>query len=697
MNNVISKPLGRLSLLVTCIMMALIWNSCSVTKSMFSKGRPEFKLAKAEMAKGNGLKSMDHALAAVIIDPEVPAFQKYIYSHYNNTMDNTFSFLKRSENTQNLGDAEKRVAIYDQLIIINQKLGQVTLPFEDHKKGEWSWTTQIKDYTAQAKAAKEYAYNLFLKQAREDLKKSEVKMAYEKYRKMYDKYTLMAQKSATAALITKDFVDFSKKHEGSSEIETLELVHYSYGCALKFTPAMEVASEGRKNTALKIAELYFAKGQKLFKSGSVDDKIKSVECFTNAIKWNPEHLKAKAQLAQVKIDIADIYYNKGFSMEKKKGVDIQEVIALYRKAQKWVPNYKDSMYRIYSIGMTSELKDLKQNLAKTRTEYNALAKRIVPISASVDKSNEVMGMVTYVSDNCRSLNTKMKAVSSTLSAFAVIPVVGGVASVTAHSLSSAQKPVGGLVGKFNAIEKPIITPTKAAVGKVKLTVDNVKVMLGKTKKVLEVTEKTVAEVDKCIQNLKLESDFKKVEGAVKEMNKGVKGTANEMHNINNGLNAFEGSAKQIAKLYSPLKKVKSGISKVKPVVDKVNKVTHEMDKVLKKSVSINLGFKKFELSIHGVLTTGGAAAKALSKLAMKALNPVLKKFKIGVPKIPGISEVSSKLDGVKNEYQKVKTETEKITNAYKKYTDVEAMVVKNVNKIVETTGCGVKIEPKTAK
>nr|WP_320119830.1 hypothetical protein [uncultured Marinifilum sp.] len=682
---------------VCALAVCLFLNSCGSGSGMFSKGRDEFRIAKSEMSKGNALKALDHDFNAIIIDPEVKGFKKFMYTHFNSTIASTKSFLGQSENTTNIAQAEKRAETYKLLVSIYGKVQQVDLPFVD-PKGKWEWTTNFVDYSAQANASVEYAFNLIMKQGKEDIDNARVKEAYEKLSKAYSKYCSSEKRSETATLITKYFTDFGKANQETSDIPTLELAHKAWGYALKFTPSLSEASVAKDKLEKKIAEIYYKDGLELLASSNVDNNIKSVDQFKLALKWNASHADAKNSIVVATEKIAEFYYASALKMEKSSKSNKDAIIALYRSSQKWIPDYKDSMYRIYSLNVGSELITLKKNLAETRKQYTALTGRLQNVSAAVDKSNEVMEMVTYVSDQTRSLNTKMKSVGSTLKAFNAIPIVGTASAVTSRSLAVAQKPIGGLVDKFNTIERPFIDPTKTAVGQVKLTVDAIKGMVATTKIVLAKSEKTVATIDDCIKTLKKESDFKKVEGAVKEINKGLKGTSTQMRTLNNSLTTFEKGAKALAVMHSPAKKIKSGVSKIKPTLDKASSVTHEMDKVLKKEFGFTgpISRHKYSMSLYKALTAGGKIAGKIADLGMKAAKPIMKKMKISFPTVPGVNELKGKLDVVKKEYNSIKMETVKIKDSYKKYTDYEAAIKNNLNKIVATTGCGEKVGASTS-
>jgi len=653
---------------------------------MFSEGKGEFRLAKEEMNKGNSLKGLDHAFNAIIIDSEVKSFKKFVYTHFDNSLTKTKSFLNRSENTSSISDAEKRAEKLQLLVSIYSKIQQVELPFVD-PKGKWEWTTNFVDYSEQANASVKYAFDLIMTNGKADIDASRVQEAYEKFIKAYNKYCVTEIRTETAQKITKYFTDFAEENQKSNEIPTLELAHKAWGYALKFTPSLTLASQSRKGVANKISEIYYKNGLELFNSKKVDDNIQSVDQFKLALKWNASHPDAKNSLQAATEKIAEYYYASAIKLEKSKS-EKDKIIALYRNAQKWIPDYKDSMYRIYSLQVGSELVSLKKNLAETRQQYTALTGRIKTVSTAVDKSCEVMDMITYVSDQTRSLNTKMKNVGSTLKAFNLIPVVGTVSGVTSKSLAIAQKPVGGLVGKFNSIEKPFIDPTKTAVHNVKVAVDGLKGVVATTKDVLKKSELTVATIDDCIKTLKKESDFKKVEGAIKEVNKGLKGASDHMRSLNSSLSTFEKGAKALAVMHNPAKKIKNGLGKIKKPLDKASKVTHEMDKVLKKEFEV-LGKK---LSLHKALTAGGIVAEKIADLGMKAAKPIMNKMKIKFPTVPGVDELKGKLDVVKNEYNNIKMNTTKIKDSYQKYSDFQGIISKNLNKIVETTGCSIHVE-----
>lgn len=675
-----------LQLMVVVCSIIIIGNSCSFTKSMMSKGRPSYDLAQQELSKGHYIRAIRFAADAVDIDPKIPRFQEFIYINFPEMENRTNNFIESTKNTTNIADAEKRYEVFSELVEMYKVLERLNFPLEDKKNGEWSFTTNIKDYSKDVEDSRQYAYELIMKVGADDVAEEKLKDAHSKFKKAYGTYVDSNNKEKSAKDITTSFLKHCNKYKKSGNIEKLITVHEAYNYILYYSPFMKEASDGANLMKITISDIYFSQGTKLFASKSIDKRIKAIDSFKNSIKWNRANKKADEALKMSKEKLAEYYYSKALTMSKIAKSDRSKVIELFREAQKWVTDYKDSMYRIYSIKVNSELKTLKYNLARTRKEYNRLSKRIVPISNNVNKCQEALNSITVLSDNIRNLDSKMKEMTFTLTSLKPIPKVGTVAGFMSKVVKKAKSPVHKMVLKFNKVEKPVVKPVKLAVGKIKIATDRIKGIMASTGTVLSVTETTVGEIDKCIMNLKLEEEFKRVEVAIKEMNKGVKGTADELTRVNNSMDSFRGIISQVARYSKLVNAINNAVNKTKPAIDKIGGIAGKINGVLQKEIG------PMKVSVHKVLTTASVVMKPLMKVVDALLSPLLNKLKIDIPKIPGMDQLHATLDQVKQKYSKIKAEADKIYDAYRKYTDYERMLKLQVNKIVDTTGCGVKLE-----
>ncbi len=677
-----------LYLLTMACTIVVLYNSCAFTKSMFSAGRKSYSLAQEAANKQHYRIAVKHAADAVFTDIKIPRFQKFIFTNFPLAESSTNTFLASSKNTKEISQAEERYKVYNELVDMYNSLSKLEFPLVDKKKDEWKFTTEIKDYSKDVESSRIYAYKLIVKTAKQELLSANLKEAYDKFKKAYNKYTTVENKDTSVKEITASLLKYCKKYEKGTDIPKLESVHLVYGYILYFDPSMQLAIVAKQNIINKISDLYYKQGLKLFAKRAIASKVKSVDSFNLAIKWNPSNTDATNKLIEVKEVLASHYYKSAMALRSNK--DKQKAIAKFREAQKWVADYKDSMYQIYSLKVNGELKILKSNLAKTKSEFNQLTKLIYPMSAAVDKSNDALNTLTYVSNNCRDMKGKLVGVRGTLDALAVIPIVGAVFTITNIGVKKVQLPLGKLVHKMDNLERPVITPTKNAISKIKQVTDKVKGTVESTKAVISKTESLVVNIDKCIQNLKIEKDFQKVEGAVKEMNKAVAGVAVELRRINGGFRKCKSGVAVVAKIHSPMMKVKNGINKVKPVLNKINSVTSKINGALSKTVKVPLLGKK---SVKDALK----AAKPLKILAEKILNPILKKAKIPVPQIPGVNELSGKIDGIKNSFATIKAEADKLKSSYDKYTNYSSIINKNLQRVVATTGCGDQINGVTGE
>ena len=80
-----------------------------------------------------------------------------------------------------------------------------------------------------------------------------------------------------------------------------------------------------------------------------------------------------------------------------------------------------------------------------------------------------------------------------------------------------------------------------------------------------------------------------------------------------------------------------------------------------------------------------------SKLAMGVVKPVLKKFNIKVPAIPGLSKVGKLLDGMQQNYNTFKGEINILDKSAKDFAKQQLNISKNLKKIERSTGCQISI------
>lgn len=682
------KVFTKNTLLILFATLFFTMSSCLSIKGLFSEGQDEIKKANDLWSQGKQLEALIHATQAVITDPVFIQGKSYVKDYFDEGIKNAQETILRYQSPSNSEEAEKKYDIYNNLVKIYTNLEQIELPLE-HPKGKWSWTTKMVNYKPQLYEAKQIAFTLLMKEAREALKAKDVPTAQKKFLNASRNYT--DQADSVKNLVAGELCDFAVQFSKSTVIEEAILSYNAYKSALKFVPSYTIALEGTKNMALYISQLYNKQGLALEGKGDVDSMVASITEFDNALKWQKNNAEAQQNKDRVTAKIAEYYYQKGLQAEKSKNKT--EATEMFESVRKWIPDYKDSMQRLYTNRIGDKIEEMAQNLSVTRTEHNKLKSKIGGLSKNVDKSVEVMGKVTYISDKTKSFNTTMKTTESTLRVFSIIPTVGVVTTTLARTVNMAQKPIGSMDEKFTRIEKPVITPTKKVVEKTQVVVNKTKTTMEKTDAVIKTTEAYTLKFSDCAAQVIEERKFKEAEKAIDEINKGLVKTNKSLADVNQGFSKVDNGIKSIANISGTVNKVENGMKDVAQVLDKIGPIVNDLKSALQKKFTLNLGFKKFTFSVEKILTGMPKEVKmimgAFEDLAMKALNPILKQFNIKIPSIPGYSDLSKQLDNMKGYYDSINSEYNSINKAVNDFANHQNHIENNLQKLQSSLGCNI--------
>ena len=675
---------------VVVLVVGLLFTGCLSFKGLFSEGQADIQKANELWGKGQQLEALIHATQAVITDPVFIQGKSYLNDYFNQGIATATQRLSEIEKPKNSQEAEEKYQKYDQLVKIYDNLKKIKLPLE-HPKGKWSWTTEILDYVPQRDAAYAEAFVILMEEGRGFVKSENVPDAENRFMNAANNYSGGAKDSVKQVIAT-ELCQAAAPLSKSTDVDKAIIGHAMYKSALRFVSSMTEALEGAKQTAIYISNLYLKKGKETEAKGKVEDFIAALPIYKQAVQWNADNSEANECITKVTERIAEYYYQQGLKAQKAK--DHTKAISMFEETRKWIDDYKDAMPRIYNIRIGVKIEELAANLAVTQAEYGKIKGRVDAVSANVDKCDDIMNKITYISDKTRSINETMKHTSQTLKVFNVIPTVGTVTGILARSVDMVQEPVGKVATKFTALEQPVITPTKTVVSNTKAVVDNVKGKMETTGNVLNVTREYSLKLKDCIASVTVENNFKEAETALDEVNKGLKNTNSALKEINSGFAKIDNEAKKLGKIAGPVQKVTDGVHEVDKVMQKIQPIVNELNGVLDKKFTLNLLVKKFTFSVKEILTGLPSEVKAImgkfSDLAMGVVKPILKKFDIKVPSIPGLSELQAELDNLKNSYDVFKGELNGLEQSAKDFVKHQELISKNLKKIESSTGCQIQ-------
>ena len=664
------------------------FTSCLGIKGMFSDGQDDIQKANELWGKGQQLEALVHATQAVITDPVFIQGKSYLNDYFNQGIANATQRLSAIEKPKNSQEAEEKYRMYDQLVKIYDNLQKIKLPLA-HPKGKWSWTTEIIDYVPQRDVAYAEAFAILMEEGREFVKNENVPDAENRFMNASNNYS-GTQKDSVKQVIANELCQAAAPLSKMNDVDKVIVANAMYKSALKFVSGLAEATEGVQQTITHISDLYLKRGKATEAKGKVEDFIASIQYYKLAVKWNGGNTEAKESITKVTERIAEYYYQQGLNAQNVLK-DPTKAVAMFEETRKWIDNYKDAMSRIYTIRIVVKIEELAANLAETQSEFGKIHGKIDAVSANVDQCDDIMTKLTYISDKSRSMNETMKQTSRTLKVFTVIPTVGTVTGILARSVDLVQEPVGKVATKFTALEQPVITPTKTVVTKTKTVVDNVKGKMGSTETVLNTTREYSLKLKDCVAGITVEKNFKEAENALDEVNKGLVATNKALKEINSTATKIDNEAKKLGKLAGPVSQVTNGIKEVDKVIRKIQPIVDDLNGILDKKFTVNLLVKKFTFSVKQILTGLPSEVKAVmgkfSDLAMGVVKPVLKKFDIKIPEIPGIGKLADELDNIKSSYETFKGELSGFENSVSDFAKAQTKISANLKKIESSTGC----------
>ncbi len=660
-------------------------NSCGVHNKLSSPSRPHYQKAKDYWKDGYKLAALNSASSGVLADPVYTNSKEFLYEHYDQTMQNIKQELNRYKNTKDTAAAVRRLYIYQTLVQINEKIAKMNMPLKHHKN-KWKWSAEPVDYTAEAAEAKSSAYQVFYDFAVLTLKsaknRGDVKNANSIFSKGHFRYLDANSEERKKSLenFTNELFAFADGYKDSDNWVEAIMAADAFKILEGYQVDVKRANEGYEYTALRVSKLLTEEGKKLTEKGDLQALLDADGFYKNAIDWNSENEEAKKLKEELKPKIAEGYYQKAKKMDQQANADLEQVKKLYEEALKWVPGYKDCQARIYSVSVRYELIALEENIEGTQKEFDIIYGRVKTVSEGVNTANSVIQDMVEIVENLKKLDKTLHTVSLTMKPLNLIPYVNVVSKSIDVSAKTVRIPVHRSVQTITPLENKAIRPTGNASAKLKFYTDMTVNKMGTTQKVLINSKKTAAALQTCIHKVEDEEALKQSERAIKELNKGLVEVQKKLNEINSYTNDLVRTANKLIGISQFTAPVKSGVDALKPSLDNVYDVTKEIDKVLDKEF---LG-----VSARKALSIGGAAGD----LAMKAMKPLLDKMNISLPEIPGLAELEAEMAKLEAMYEDIKKTTDEYKAKYDEYSDVQAHINRNLNILVEKTGCGVGVE-----
>ncbi|MBN2651134.1 MAG: hypothetical protein JXR63_02030 [Spirochaetales bacterium] len=654
-----------------------------ITSCLSSPGWSAYKQAKDAQKRGDYASALFYASQSLVNDIEMPFILKMVNQDFDFMLKMVEAENQRFATPKTSAEAEKLAHNYKMLVGFYNNLKKLQLPIVD-PKGKWSWETTIKDYSNEAEKYRNLAYDMLFNDGEALVRQGEIKSAEQKFKYAYNKYLLESEKSTEQKRIADSFCNWAKTLQQVSDINLLLKGIEAYNTALNFFPNYEKAIVGKSDLSRHISDIYVALGLEEENKGTIQGYEAALKNYETALKWNSNNSQAIAGKNAIPPKIAELYYQIGVANEAK-GDDKSVGVAIdaFKNALKWIPNYKDSNFRLNRIFLNKEIIAFKRNLSEAQAEMSKAYTSLKSIEKSVGSAKRTADNLFFLTDTAIKLNSDMKSTATTLNVFRPIPKVGQITHVMANQIENVQKPLGVCVTKIQKVQKPYIDPVRNQINNINNGVKSAATSVDQANTNLSKMIEFTALIEVFMSKNPEAGAVKAVEENLKFINSNFSSIISSMKKGNSAFSSADQQLKFLNNSAGSINSFKKGIDNLYPVIKDVSKIAREVESVLNKQI----GFGGYTVSareiLNGINNLLSPIVKGLEKALSVVLNPVLDKLNLKIPSIPAIPEVNNLLDGMENCYKSVTNCATFLTNDMPK---IPGLVNQINMKMAETVG-----------
>ena len=300
----------------------------------------------------------------------------------------------------------------------------------------------------------------------------------------------------------------------------------------------------------------------------------------------------------------------------------------------------------------TKVTELKTKLRKLSGNYSQLIEKLTRLRKASAEVRKKLAITKQIADRLKDVEDLLTTTSTVLMAVRIVPPI----SVTAGNLKRAadklKKSVTPLRQKADRVEKKV-NLVREKLQAFEIELGNLTIEITKVKKQTDQFLAIFVKTDDCIKGLargmvktKLRQDLEAFSGKASPV----------VVKLNTVLVAIltriDHSEKAIQKIRKATDLLTPILKEIQAILNKLKVLKRGLDpirKALEKKITVKNPFRKFTFTIKKVLTSIdkilGVVQKPLMRLAMKVLNPLLKKLKLGVDlKIPGLAKLRAQLD-----------------------------------------------------
>lgn len=680
-------------MLVFLVLIALVVG-CAGIKRAFSPANDKYKAAMKAWEEGEPKQALLLMAEAAEIDPKLPDPKEFYRDNFDSAINQIEAGL---DNSQNKAEHLYREQVYNTYVDLQEvydKVAELPLPFTD-KKGEWKWTTEIKDFSAEIETARKEAWNAFFAYIQQQLDEENVEGANKALDYALGKFQSKGSGEYNEAVggIIEAYIAFAQSKHDSKDVDTLEAALAAYNKVLEFDSENVAALEGIRELSYSISDLYVVRGQQQEAGKDIASLEAAAADYERALFWNEENEKAETHLVNVKVKIAEHYYQVGLRIERNEGLGAKDkLLAAYETAQKWVAGYKDTDKRIFNVIVSAELQKLSDNIGVSRAELKKLRDRFGAVSNQTGKAIGLLQTYIDLTENINKINKTMKTTALVLKPLGVVPYVGSILSSTATYIEQTREyVVEKPAKKLKEIQVSTVNPLKAKLEKFKGVIDAVIAKFNKVDETLDYTDRFVRQIKDCVERKGDQAIYDTVEGNTKKINAEYVKLNNALVDTNNTADGVENVLGNMFSIEPIMKPVRDGMKSFQPVVNQVSSVTDKVEKALNKKITINYLVDKYTFTVmdilNGIDNLISKVQDMLMNEAKKLLNPLLKQLGIEFPEIPGLAELQQEIEKYTAYYEELQAKIAAVQKKVDVVTQIQEEIQATLLETMKTAAC----------
>lgn len=383
--------------------------SCASINSMFKGSAGKLKKAETLWANGSYAEAVAGVLLLIRDDPDFEKAKVFVRDHYEEAVVKTKEAIAALESAPPLERVDGQFNLYlDLQLMYSRALAR--MPLVGAKESwTWQPVDPIPDGSPDVEKARETAVNAYVVEIGELFKakksaegRSAMKRVFGYYLKESnnDSELEKALRPKALASIVKIVVDYGRLSMEAKTLAELEEAFKTFDYMEEIAKDNAEIARIRATLETRVADVYLSEGKALEAAGDLASLRKARTMYQNGLKKVPEYAALKNALTAVDGKIANQYYEDGYAKEKagddaslKAAIELYEkglefvpksakllegilrarnvgaeryyqeartaerdmgtdpakgiaVVALYKKAQGWVENYKDTASRI---------------------------------------------------------------------------------------------------------------------------------------------------------------------------------------------------------------------------------------------------------------------------------------------------------------------------------------------------------------